>query len=234
MIIKNTQNYRPNGVKILVHGEAGAGKTPLILTLSNVFVFASDPGLLSIKGYNIPYVSIDTYKDFILSYDWIIRSPEAKKYDTYCIDSISEHAKLIFSHYEQKNKDVRRAYQLYMKDLYAFLRHCIKIAPQNIFCTGRSTKIDKIVDETKPVTPNNTESYYSPSMPSEKTREEILYLFDEIFALREAVTIDGYKYKYLQTRNTSTHFARDRSMFLDPIEEPNLQKIINKIKGVKT
>ncbi len=46
-----------NGVKFLVYGQAGAGKTSLIPTLPNPIILSAEAGLLSIADASLPYIT---------------------------------------------------------------------------------------------------------------------------------------------------------------------------------
>jgi ABC-type branched-subunit amino acid transport system ATPase component len=61
--LKSTGSLAENGVKLLVYGAAGAGKTTLIKTLPNVIVLSAEGGLLSIQDANLPYLEIGSMED---------------------------------------------------------------------------------------------------------------------------------------------------------------------------
>ena len=52
--LKRTGAIARDGVKLLVYGQAGAGKTSLIPTLPNPIVLSAEAGLLSIAGADVP------------------------------------------------------------------------------------------------------------------------------------------------------------------------------------
>jgi len=56
--LKRTRDLAKNGVKILVYGQAGSGKTSLIRTLPNPLVLSAEAGLLSIQDADLPYIEI--------------------------------------------------------------------------------------------------------------------------------------------------------------------------------
>jgi len=51
--LKSTGSLSANGVKMLVYGAAGSGKTTLVKTLPNVIVLSAEGGLLSIQDTNL-------------------------------------------------------------------------------------------------------------------------------------------------------------------------------------
>ena len=67
-----------------------------------------------------------------------------------------------------------------------------------------------------------------PMMPGSKLGQAVPYLPDELFKL----DVEGFgaqSYRVLRTQPDLLNMAKDRSGMLDPIEEPHLGKIINKI-----
>ena len=63
--LKTTSGLSANGVKVLVYGQAGAGKTTLIKTLPNVVVLSAEGGLLSIQDADLPYLEITSMADLM-------------------------------------------------------------------------------------------------------------------------------------------------------------------------
>ena len=61
--LKTTGGLTANGVKLLVYGAAGAGKTTLVKTLPNVIVLSAEGGLLSIQDADLPYIEITSMDD---------------------------------------------------------------------------------------------------------------------------------------------------------------------------
>ncbi len=59
--LKSTGSLAANGVKVLVYGAAGAGKTSLIKTLPNPVVLSAEGGLLSISDADIPFIEVKAW-----------------------------------------------------------------------------------------------------------------------------------------------------------------------------
>jgi ABC-type polar amino acid transport system ATPase subunit len=93
--LKNTNDVHVNGVKLLVFGMAGTGKTTLIKTLPKPIVLSAEAGLLSIAGTGIPYIEIESMSDLKEAYLWILDN--IADYETVCLDSISEIAEVVLS-----------------------------------------------------------------------------------------------------------------------------------------
>lgn len=224
--IQNTAYYKPSGVKILIYGKPGTGKTPLCLTADNVFLLSSDPGLLTIRGHNIPYFATMTRKDIIDAHEWVMKSTEARRYSTIVNDSISEQSEIVLTHHSERNKDIRKAYQEYMKDIYKVVRESVTLSNKNFCFIAKRTQKEVLPDIIRI---GQKERYiYVPAMPSEKSQDWLLHKFDIILAARQ--TPDRL-YNYLQAKGVDNYYLRDRSGTLNAIEEPHLQKIIDKING---
>ena len=88
--LKSTSGLSANGVKMLVYGNAGTGKTSLIPTLPNPVVLSAEGGLLSIQDASLPYVEVNSYETLMEAYKWLTESDEGKAFDSIALDSISE------------------------------------------------------------------------------------------------------------------------------------------------
>ena len=92
--LQNTSSVTASSVKVLVYGQAGAGKTTLITTLPAPVILSAEAGLLSIAGSNIPFLQINDMGDLKEAYKWLAESDEPKAFESVAIDSISEIAEV--------------------------------------------------------------------------------------------------------------------------------------------
>ena len=219
MKIKNTSDIGAGSVKLLVYGQAGAGKTCLIPTLPNCIVLSAEGGLLSIQGSNLPFIEIKGAEDLREAYRWLTKSQEAEGFDAVAIDSISEIAELILAGELDGKKDGRQAYGEMNRQMIAIIRS-FRDLPKTIYMTA---KLDKVADETGKV-------LYSPSMPGKTLTQELPYFFDEVLALRIEKTADGES-RVLQCQSDGSWLAKDRSGKLSFFETPDLGEIISKIQN---
>lgn len=219
--LKSTSDFRNVGVKILVYGESGAGKTRLCATAPNPIILSAEAGLLSLKGSDIPYIEIKNLEDLYEAYTWLL-SDEAKAYKTVCLDSISEISEVVLAYAKKENKDPRKAYGDMADQMNAMIRNFRDLPGKNVYF---SAKMDKVKDE------NQGRIVYSPSAPGQKVGIGIPYFFDEVFALRVESDDEGKPCRMLQTQTDGIYIAKDRSGLLDMWEEPDLGKIISKING---
>lgn len=83
------QNY---GIKAIVYGPAGVGKTPILSTAPRPLLLATEPGLLSMRTSNVPTYEAYDNKSIGDFFSWFFNSTETKNFDTLGIDSASQIA----------------------------------------------------------------------------------------------------------------------------------------------
>lgn len=219
--VQNTADLaKVEGCKVLTYGGAGVGKTRLCITAPTPIVFSAEKGLLSIKKEKLPYIQIDSYKQLEEVANWAFTSTEAKKYDTYCLDSVSEIAEVVLSDEMAKSKDPRKIYPAYQDNMMAIFRAFRDMPQKHIYFIAKETAIKDAMGAIS----------YGPSFPGNKLPEAAPYFFDEVFRL---VTFTdpstGLTSNALKTRKDHTSEGKDRSGALDLWEPPNLAHIFNKI-----
>jgi phage nucleotide-binding protein len=217
--LKSTKSIASSGVKLLVYGQAGAGKTTLIRTLPHPLILSAEAGLLSLHNSDIPFIEIDSIATLGEVYKWLL-TPEAEKYETIAIDSVSELAEVCLSTETAKAKDPRQAYGE-MQDQMATLIRAFRDLPKHVYM---SAKLEKAQDEMGRM-------LYSPSMPGNKTGQALPYFFDEVLALRCEKDAEGNFVRALLCQSDGLWQAKDRSGKLEAWEAPDLGAVIAKIEG---
>jgi phage nucleotide-binding protein len=218
--LKTTSGLSANGVKVLVYGQAGAGKTTLIKTLPNVVVLSAEGGLLSIQDADLPYLEITSMADLMEAYEWL-SSGEAKKFQSVALDSISEIAEVCLGIEKKAAKDVRQAYGAMAEQMADVIRAFRDLPGRHVLMTA---KLEKATDEMGRI-------LYSPSMPGNKMGQSLPYFFDEVLALRVEKDADGVSQRALMCDSDGLWIAKDRSGKLGTWEAPDLGEIIRKIGG---
>lgn len=213
---------KQHGVKILTYGRAGAGKTTLCATAPSPLIISAESGLLSLAGHNIPVIEILSIGDLVEAYDWCSKSAEAKQFETFCLDSISEIGEVVLANAKAQVKDPRQAYGELIDKMTVTLKSFRDIRGHHVYMAA---KLEPNKDEHTGIV------RYGPSMPGSKLGQQLPYLYDEVFHLGIGQTDKGEKYRYLQTTPDLQYEAKDRSGKLSPLEQPNLQHIITKILG---
>ena len=217
--LKSTGNLSANGVKLLVYGQAGAGKTSLIPTLPNPIVLSAEGGLLSIQDAELPYLEITTMAELQEAYKWLAESAEAAQFESVAIDSISEIAEVVLNYEKKINKDPRAAYGSMQEQMADIIRVFRDLPSKHVLMTA---KLEKTQDEMGRV-------LYAPSMPGNKTGQSLPYFFDEVLALRVERDAEGNSQRALMCDSDGLWLAKDRSGKLNAWEAPDLSMIITKI-----
>lgn len=221
MLLKSTKELHTNGVKLLVYGQAGAGKTSLIGTLPSPVVLSAEGGLLSLSGMDIPFIEVNDINTLTEAYKWVTSSEEAKAFDSIALDSISEIAEVVLSAEKKKAKDPRQAYGALQEIIGDLIRAFRDIQGKHVYF---SAKLEKQQDELGRM-------LYWPSMPGNKTGQQLPYYFDEVLALRVERDADGATQRALMCEGDGIWVAKDRSGRLDSWEGADLGAVIQKIGG---
>lgn len=219
--IKTTKGLHSNGVKLLVYGHAGVGKTSLIKTLPKPIVLSAEGGLLSIADADLPFIEVKTITDLQDAYRHI--TEHGDEYQSVALDSISEIAEVVLNSEKKVAKDPRQAYGAMQEKMTDLIRAFRDLPGKHIYM---SAKCEKTPDETGRI-------LYAPSMPGNKMGQQLPYFFDEVLALRVEKDDDGTVQRALMCDSDPSWSAKDRSGKLSSWEMPDLGAIIEKIGGAQ-
>lgn len=220
--LKSTKGLHTNGVKMLVYGQAGAGKTSLIPTLPSPIVLSAEGGLLSIADAEIPYIEIKSMADLKEAYQWLTEPENAKDFQSVALDSISEIAEVCLTAEKRIAKDPRQAYGAMQDEMADIIRAFRDLPGKHVLFTA---KLEKSQDEMGRI-------LYAPSMPGNKTGQALPYFFDLVLALRVEKDGEGNTQRALMCDSDGLWTAKARGKALESWEAPDLGAIINKIGGV--
>jgi phage nucleotide-binding protein len=221
--LKSTGSLAENGVKLLVYGAAGAGKTTLIKTLPNVIVLSAEGGLLSIQDADLPYLEIGSMEDLREAFTWCKESKEAAGFESVVLDSISEVAEVVLHEELKRQKDGRAAYGEMNTTMQDLIRAFRDLPGKHVFMTA---KLEKSADEMGRI-------LYNPGMPGKSLTQGLPYFFDEVLALRVEKDAEGTTQRALMCDSDGLWLAKDRRGKLEAWEAPDLGAIIAKIGGKK-
>lgn len=217
--LQSTNTVQNHGIKCLVYGAAGSGKTTLIPTLPNPVILSAESGLLSIKDSDLPFIQIKTMEDLKEAYTWLIQSDEAKQFESVALDSISEIAEVVLNDAKKKLKDGRAAYGELNDTMKELIRAFRDLPGKNVYF---SAKLEKSQDETGRM-------LYSPAMPGSKLGQDLPYFFDFVMPLRIEKTPEGETFRTLMTQPDGLWQAKARGFALDAFEPADLGAIIAKV-----
>lgn len=232
------QSSQINGVKVLVYGGAGVGKTVLAATLPAPILISAESGLLSLRKqnlerlfgvnnaaicYNLPVITVANVQDLVDAYEWCSKSAEARQFASIGLDSISEIAEVVLANAKKQVKDPRQAYGELIEKMSSLIRLFRDLPAKNVYMAA---KMEPVKDEMTGAVK------YAPAMPGNKLAPQIPYFFDEVFRLGVNKTPQGETYRFLQTQPDLQYEAKDRSGALALMEQPNLSAVFSKILGV--
>jgi phage nucleotide-binding protein len=221
--LKRSSQLASDGVKLLVYGQAGAGKTSLIKTLPSPLVLSAEGGLLSIADADVPYIEIGSMDDLREAYSWLRDSAESKQFKSVALDSISEVAEVVLNAEKKATKDGRAAYGEMNSVMTELIRSFRDLPGRHVYM---SAKLEKLQDEMGKV-------MYGPSMPGKTLSQGLPYFFDEVLALRVEKDSEGNSQRALMCDSDGAWLAKDRSGKLAQWEAPDLGEIIKKMGGVE-
>lgn len=223
------------GVKALVYGPAGVGKTMLCATAPAPLILSAEAGLLSLSRaniervygadtagvtYDIPVIQISTVNDLTEAHMWCLNAVEARQFATVCIDSLSEIAEVVLNNAKRQVKDPRQAYGELIEKMETLVRAFRDLPGKHVVMTA---KMEASKNELTGAV------VHAPSMPGSKLGQKLPYFFDEVFRLGVNKTPDGQPFRFLQTQPDLQYEAKDRSGALAPMEYPSLQSVFHKI-----
>ncbi len=218
--IQKTSDIEDHGVKCVVYGGAGVGKTRLCATAPKPIIISAESGLLSLKDVDCDYIEISKLKDLDEAYNYLKKSDD---YETICVDSLSEICEVVLAELIPGHKDKRQAYGEMAEAIMPMLKRFRDIPNKNVIFTSKLINVED--EESGKV----TQELF---IPGKVLSNQIPYLVDELFLLGK----DRKGATAMYTSPTRSAFAKDRSGALDAIEKPNqneteinMTDIINRI-----
>lgn len=151
--IKTTLGNSTNGIKVLVYGHAGSGKTTLIKTLPHPIILSAEAGLLSISDADIPFIEIKSIDELREAYEYIANS--GGEYQSVALDSVSEIAEVVLNAEKKNTKDPRQAYGALQEQMTDIIR-AFRDLPGSTCCSprsARSRRMSRAVCCTRPPCP---------------------------------------------------------------------------------
>lgn len=223
------------GVKVLVHGEAGVGKTVLMATMPSPILISAESGLLSLRkanlermygvattgiDYDVKVMKVTSVEDLAQAHAWCKAHAWSNGFRSVGLDSISEIMEQVLANAKRQVKDPRQAYGELIDKGQMLVREFRDLPGLNV-CVAAKMAAEK--DELTGVTK------YGPSVPGSKLGPSLPYFFDEVFHLGVNKDTAGKSFRYLRTQPDIQYVAKDRSGMLAEIEYPHLGAVFGKV-----
>lgn len=224
-IMTTDQAAASAGLKVLVYGAPGVGKTVLCSTTGEpdrTVILSAEGGLISLRKHRIQTWVIESFEDMRTAYEQI---RDAGKFTWVCLDSVSEIAEQCLVGEKRRTSDGRRAYGEMADSMFRLLR-AFRDLPINVYFSCKlGAEQGQVGEEGR--------SGFGPLLPGRQLAEGVPYMFDLVFALR--VAPDGEDKtkvtRWLMTQPDGRWTAKDRSGELSPWELPDLGAIARKIRA---
>lgn len=205
------------GVKSVVYGPAGSGKTPVINTCPRPVLLATEPGLISMKNSNVPTwqgYTPETINDF---FKWFFNSEETKNFDTLAIDSTTFMAQIYLQAALKTNKHGLAAYGEMATETLKHLNTLYYTRQKHTYLIAQQ----EIINE-------NGLTIKRPYYPGKQLPVELPHKYDQILQL-DIQNVPGVgQVKAFRCQSSIDVLARDRTGQLAEFEPPDFGAIIRK------
>lgn len=219
------------GVKCVCYGPPGIGKTPIINTAPRPVLLICEPGMLSMRGSNVPSWEGFTVERINEFFKWVFESKESSNFDTVCIDSGSQLAETFLMDEFLKNKDGRKVYGEMSNKVMRHLDGLFFMQNKHAYIICKQDTEENISIAFGPAgSPVSNTSYKKrPYFPGKDLNIKVPHRYDGIFHL-DNVNIPGVAglQKAFRTEGTPEITARDRSGKLAIFEPANLAELFKK------
>lgn len=223
----NLQSLRPAkdyaiqyGVKSVIYGPAGSGKTPILNTAPRPVLLACEPGLLSMRKSTIPTFPAFTDAAIDEFFKWLFHSNESKNFDTIGVDSTSQMAETYLQAALKTNKHGLQAYGEMARRTMDQLRGLYYMQQKHTYLIAKQ----EIVSD-------NGMGLRRPYFPGKQLPIDVPHLYDAILHLDKQNVPGQGQVTAFRCIGSIDVVARDRTGSLAEYEPPNFDYIVKKAMG---
>jgi len=216
-IISSKGLVNKKGIKILLYGNSGVGKSSQFKYTGKTILISAESGELVLNdANNVDVIRVKTLADLKEAYLYVEQN--TNKYDTVGIDSLTEVGQMIVADLKKDPEfsSMKDGMKLWMK----FSEIMLSIAKSFRDLDGINVIITALSESVK----NGFDELIMPMIPAKKVQAQLPSLYDEVLYLRSSENGD---------REFVTNPAKDRSGKLEPVEpctkEQGIKLIYNKI-----
>ncbi len=216
----HAQNF---GVKAIVYGPAGTGKTPILNTAPRPVLLATEAGLLSMRGSTIPTYEAYTSQRVDEFFKWFFNSTETKNFDTLGIDSGSQIADIYLNAALQgtskqgNKKHGMAAYGEMATNTMEHLRTLYYTRYKHVYMICK----EEIADV-------DYQSLRRPYFPGKVLPIDVPHLYDFIIRLARANVPGAGETLAFQCVGNMNVLARNRTGNLNEFEPPHFGNLVQK------
>lgn len=205
------------GVKSVVYGPPGSGKTPLIDTAPRPILMACEPGLRSMSRSLTPTVGCFTTATIDDFFSWLEKSHESRNFDTVGIDSSSQLAEIYLADEFGRNKDGRKVYGNMATRVMKHLSTLFFMQQKHAYLVAKQKTVDV-----------NSVLFKIPYFPGQDLPIKVPHLYDLVMHLDTVNVPNVGQQKAFRCWPAYDVMARDRSGMLLEFEPPNVSAIFAK------
>jgi len=206
-----------HGVKSLVYGPPGSGKTPIVNTAPSPVFLAVEPGLMSMRGSTVPTWVAPTWVRIKEFFDWFFGSAEVKNFHTLATDSVSQICEIHLRDNPGKTAHGLPRYGKMAEDVGDILHKLYYMEQKHMYLICKQA-IEKGENGKK-------KAYF----PGNDLDIKVPHLFDLIMQI-DTFSIPGVgPARAFQCHSSFDSVCRDRSGTLNQFEPPVLADVFNKV-----
>lgn len=224
-MVQSTNDIAQHGISMLIYGQSGAGKTTMISTLPKPIIISSEGRLITLRGYDIPFINVRSLEDLDKAYEIIATN---NNYESVAIDSLTEVAEVILTNIKkeelgrnQGKANLLKVYGELSEKIFEIIRKFRDIG-KNVYVTAW---LDRIKDDMTGA------MLYGPSIPGNRVTQALPYFFDLVAALRVEKGDNDHIYRCLMCNSDGQWQAKDGLGILSMWEAPDLGSIIERVKS---
>ena len=208
-------------LKILIYGMTGVGKTYMSATSPDPIFFDAEGGLLSIRDKkNIDCIRIKSFEDLSNGYEFL--KNEKHKYKTVVLDSITEIHQVCYEEVINRFKHEIAEDRDWLR-IQTKMRHLLRAFRNLDMHVVFTALAEDVKDGTSGVLIKKPELYGAMANEICAYMDIVGYLFVKEDTEKKTLS------RYFMTQPTERFYAKDRWGKLERYEEPDIEKILQKI-----
>jgi len=188
--------------------------TPLVNTAPRPVLLATEPGLLSMRGSNVPTWLAPTTDKIDEFMKWFEHSNEAKNFDTLAIDSSSQMCDIALDMAKKKSSHGLQQYGIMAEYVMPYMKRLYFMPQKHMYLIAK--------EEVSP------QGLRRPYYPGKQLPTDIPHLYDCILRIAKAQVPNVGEQLAFQCNGTFDVLARNRTGNLADFEPPDFSALVKK------